>query len=81
MIVVEVLSPGPAVRDHGAKLEGYFSLSSAIHYLILDADSRKTIHHKRGQGDVIETRIVSDGVSRLDPPGLEIPVADMFAPL
>ena len=69
------------MRDHGAKLEGYFSLSSAIHYLILDADSRKTIHHKRGQGDVIETRIVSDGVSRLDPPGLEIPVADMFAPL
>ncbi len=81
MIVVEVLSPGTAVRDHGAKLEGYFSLPSVIHYLILDADSRRAIHHKRGQGDVIETRIPSDGVLRLDPPGLEVPVAEMFAPL
>jgi len=81
MVVVEVLSPGTAARDHGAKLEGYFSLPSVIHYLILDADSRKAIHHKRGQGDVIETRILSDGVLRLDPPGLEIPVAELFAPL
>ena len=81
VIVVEVLSPGTAVRDHGAKLEGYFSPSSVIHYLVLDADSRKTIRHKRGQGDVIETRIVRDGVLRLDPPGLDVPVADMFAPL
>ncbi len=81
MIVVEALSPGTAARDHGAKLEGYFSLPSVIHYLILDADSRKAIHHKRGQGDVIETRILSDGVLRLDPPGLEIPFAELFAPL
>ncbi len=81
MIVVEVLSPGTAARDHGVKLEGYFSLPSVIHYLILDADSRKAIHHKRGQGDVIETRILSDGVLRLDPPGLEIPIAELFAPL
>jgi hypothetical protein len=37
------------------------------------------IHHKRGQGDVIETRVLADGVLRLDPPGLEAPVAEMFA--
>jgi len=81
IIVVEVLSPGTAARDHGVKLEGYFSLPSVMHYLILDADARKAIHHKRGQGDIIETRILSDGTVRLDPPGLELPVADMFAPL
>jgi Uma2 family endonuclease len=81
IIVVEVLSPGTAARDHGVKLEGYYSLASVVHYLILDADARKAIHHKRGQGDIIETRILSDGILRLDPPGLEVPVADMFAPI
>lgn len=80
IIVVEVLSPGTERRDHGVKLRGYFSLPSVMHYLILDPDSRMLIHHKRGQGDIIETRILSEGVLRLDPPGLEVPVADMFAP-
>jgi Uma2 family endonuclease len=79
LIVVEVLSEGTAARDHGVKLAGYFSLPSLTHYLILDADSRTAIHHKRGPGDLIETRILKDGQLRLDPPGLEIPVQDMFA--
>jgi Uma2 family endonuclease len=38
VIVVEAPSPGAAARDHGAKLEGYFSLPSVMHYLLLDAD-------------------------------------------
>jgi len=80
VIVVEVLSEGTAARDHGVKLAGYFSLPSVAHYLILDADNRMAIHHKRGLGDVIETRILKEGPLRLDPPGLEIPVQDMFAP-
>jgi Uma2 family endonuclease len=78
-IVVEVLSPNTAARDHGAKLTGYFSLPSVMHYLILDPERRVLIHHKRGQGDIIETRILIEGLVRLDPPGLEAPVADMFA--
>ncbi len=79
VIVVEVLSPSTVARDHGAKLTGYFSLPSLVHYLILDPDRRVLIHHKRGQGDIIETRILTEGLLRLDPPGLEAPVADMFA--
>jgi Uma2 family endonuclease len=79
VIVVEVLSEGTAARDHGVKLAGYFSLPSVAHYLILDPNSRTAIHHKRGQGEVIETRIVTEGVVRLDPPGLELPVAELFA--
>jgi Uma2 family endonuclease len=58
LIVVEVLSEGTAARDHGVKLAGYFSLPSVAHYLILDADNRTAIHHKRGPGDLIETRIL-----------------------
>ena len=79
VIVVEVLSPSTAALDRGVKLAGYFSLPSVAHYLIIDADRRVLIHHKRGEGDVIDARILSDGVLRLDPPGLEAPVAEMFA--
>ena len=78
LIVVEVLSPGTEARDRGAKLEGYFSLPSIIHYLILDPDNRKAVHHKRGRGDVIETRILGDGMLLLDPPGFEVALSDMF---
>jgi hypothetical protein len=50
-----------------------------MHYLILDPERCVLIHHKRGQGEIIETRILTEGLVRLDPPGLEAPVADMFA--
>ena len=59
---------------------GYFSLPSLQHYLILDPERRVVIHHQRGRGDIIETRILSEGVVRLDPPGIEAPVAEMFPP-
>ena len=80
LIVVEVLSDGTAARDHGVKLSGYFSLPSVAHYLILDPERRTAIHHKRGQGELIETRILKTGALRLDPPGLEIAVDELFAP-
>ena len=78
IVVVEVLSPGTAADDHGLKLDGYFSLPSVQHYLIIDPDRRVMIHHKRG-ADAIETRILRDGLVRLDPPGLEAEVAAFFA--
>src|SRR5271157_2304404 len=77
-IVVEVLSPSTAATDHGRKLRGYFSLPSVEHYLILDPERRVVIHHKRGQGDAIETRVLSDGVAKLDPPGFEVSVGALF---
>jgi Uma2 family endonuclease len=79
VVVIEVLSPSTAADDYGVKLDSYFSLSSVEHYLILDADRRVMIHHKRGQAEAIETRILRDGVVRLDPPGLEAEVAGFFA--
>ena len=81
IILVEVLSPSTAAIDHGRKLSAYFSVPSVQHDLILDPERRVAIHRKRGQGDAIETRVLADGFVRLDPPGLDIPVADMFAPL
>lgn len=79
LIVVEVLSPSTAADDHGVKLDGYFSLGSVHHYLILDPDRRVMIHHRRGQAGAIETRVLREGVVVLDPPGVEAEVAEFFA--
>ena len=81
IIVVEVLSPSTAANDHGRKLSGYFSLPSVEHYLILDPDRRVVIHHKRGSGDAIETRVLSEGSAKLDPPGFVVAVDALFPPV
>ncbi|HEY1454149.1 MAG TPA: Uma2 family endonuclease [Roseiarcus sp.] len=80
VVVVEVLSPSTAAIDHGRKLSGYFSLPSVEHYLILDPDRRVVIHHKRGASDAIETRVLSEGSVKLDPPGFEVAVEALFPP-
>jgi Uma2 family endonuclease len=79
VIVVEVLSPSTAADDHGVKLDGYFSLGSVSHYLILDPDRRVMIHHRRGHAGAIETRVLREGVVVLDPPGFDAQVAEFFA--
>jgi Uma2 family endonuclease len=79
VIVVEVLSPSTRHIDASAKLAGYFRVPSVHHYLIVDPDRRLVIHHARGQGDVIATRILREGKLRLDPPGMDVPVEEMFA--
>jgi Uma2 family endonuclease len=79
VVVVEVLSPSNAMKDLRDKLLGYFRVQSIVHYLIVDPDNRLVIHHARGSGDVIATRILNDGSAlKLDPPGLEMAVADFF---
>jgi Uma2 family endonuclease len=72
VIVVEVLSPCTATRDTGAKLADYFRLASLRHYLIVRTDRPTVIHHRRGDGEVIETRIVTSGALQLDPPGIAL---------
>lgn len=79
VIVVEVLSPGTSGVDTGHKLAGYFRVPSILHYLIVDPKKRLLIHHRRGDGDLIETRLVFAGSLDLAPPGLAIALADLFA--
>jgi Uma2 family endonuclease len=81
VIVVEVLSPSSERRDHAHKLAHYFRVPSIQHYLIIDPTGHRIVHYKRGEGDALETRIVASGVVRLEPPGLEITVEDVFAGL
>lgn len=78
VIVVEVLSPSTRKIDGSAKLKGYFSLPSVHHYLIVDPGKPPLIHHKRQDDGTILTRLISEGTLRLDPPGFEIVVGQLF---
>jgi Uma2 family endonuclease len=49
------------------------------HYIIVDPDRPLLIHHKRGLGNAIETRIASGPSLRLDLPGLELDLAEVLA--
>jgi Uma2 family endonuclease len=77
LIVVEVLSPSTRGLDKARKFAAYMELPSVRHYLIVDADLRRVIHHSRDAAGTIVSRIVGDGPITLDPPGL---VLDRFFP-
>ncbi len=79
IIVVEVLSPSTQSVDTGAKLADYFKVPSIRHYLIVRADRRAVIHHRRRDDDGIETRLLTEGRIALDPPGIEIAIEDFYA--
>jgi len=79
VIVVEVISPSSGRIDSGVKLEGYFSLPSVRHYLVVNSRSRVVTHHRRDDAGAIAVRLLRDGVLALDPPGIEVAVADLFA--
>jgi len=79
-IVVEVISPSTGRNDALGKLEGYFRLPSIRHYLIVDPNKPLVIHHARGDGDAILTRIFSTGAVALDPPGLRLELSAIYGP-
>jgi Uma2 family endonuclease len=79
LIVVEVLSPSTQQVDASIKLAGYFRLPSIVHYLIVDPTEPMIVHHSRSAGNDITTRVVTEGVIALDPPGLELAVADIYS--
>jgi len=78
VIVVEVLSPSTRRIDVSKKLAGYFQLPSVAHYLIVDPTKPLIVHHARGGDGTIQTNIVHDGVIALEPPGLELKLADVY---
>lgn len=79
VIVVEVVSPSSRGRDSGAKLHDYFRLPSVRHYLVVTTDARSVTHHRREDGELIQTRIVRGGELVLDPPGITV-AAERFFP-
>jgi len=76
-VVVEIPWPGTARRDSYQKLAGYFKVKSVAHYLIVSPGAPLIIHHQR-HGDDVLTRIVREGTITLDPPGMEVTVAEIY---
>ncbi len=79
IIVVEVLSPSTARIDATVKLKGYFEVDSVQHYLIVDPEGKAIVHHRRAASGAIETKLVDSGDLTLDPPGLTIAMAELWA--
>ena len=79
VIVVEVLSAGTRARDQTVKLVEYFTVPSIQHYLLVETRRRLIVHHRRAAPDEIATRFVPDGRLRLDPPGIDLDVAAIYA--
>ena len=78
VIVLEVLSPSTATHDMSTKLALYLNHPSIQHYLIVDADKPVVIHHEKGNDGRWLTRIVAAGSLRLDPPGIDVDLAELF---
>jgi Uma2 family endonuclease len=78
VVVVEVRSRSTRRIDLGLKLAGYFRLASLVHYLIIDPDQPLIIQHTRQSTGSIVTQIVTQGTIVLDPPGLSVPVAEIY---
>jgi Uma2 family endonuclease len=78
VIVVEVLSPSTQSIDSSDKLADYFRVPSIQHYLIVRAKRREIIHHTRS-GDSIVSRAINIGSIRMDPPGISIDIAEVYA--
>ncbi len=77
-IVVEVLSPSTKHVDATMKLDGYFKVASIAHYLIIDPNKPLLILHSRQPDGTVLTQFFHEGLLRLDPPGLEIDVGNVF---
>jgi Uma2 family endonuclease len=78
LIVVEVLSRSTRHIDLSAKLADYFHVPSIAHYLIVDPEKPRIVHHARG-GDAIVTRIITEGEVVLDPPGIGFSMTDIYS--
>jgi Uma2 family endonuclease len=78
VVVVEVLSPATQSIDSSDKLADYFRVPSIQHFLIVRAKRREIIHHARSGADIV-SRAINIGSIRMDPPGISIDVAEIYA--
>jgi Uma2 family endonuclease len=78
VIVVEVLSPSTRKFDETVKKDGYFSLRSVLHYLIVDPEGPPIVHHSRQPDETILRLEVHEGTMALPPPGIQVGVAELL---
>ena len=79
MIVAEVTSPSSEKTDAAGKLADYLTVASIAHVLIVDPVRKLVIHHARGDGAAISTRVLRGCEElRLEPPSFSIFTAELF---
>lgn len=78
VVVVEVLSPATQAIDTTDKLADYFRVPSVKHALVVRTRRHEIVHHDRA-GDGLASRVVNIGCIRLEPPGITIDLADIYA--
>jgi len=79
VLVVEVLSRSTAKRDRTDKLTGYFKVPTVADYLLVDPERSEIVWHRRAaDGAVQPPAVVRERSLSLDPPGIEVAVADIF---
>jgi Uma2 family endonuclease len=76
-IVVEILSRLNRYDDMNRKLSLHLESRSPIQDLVIDQDRRQVVHHRRPDefGGPFPTNIAAAAPLRLEPPGLEPPLA------
>jgi Uma2 family endonuclease len=79
LVVVEVASPSTQRLDALIKLSRYFRNESIVHYLIVLSTKQTVLHHMRASDGRIVAKAYDDGIIVLDPPGLELSLAELFA--
>ena len=80
IVVVEVLSPSTTRRDLTTKVVGYARVPTIEHYIVIDPAERVVLNYRRHGDVLLPPEAPVEGVLRLDPPGLELPVAEMLGP-
>jgi Uma2 family endonuclease len=83
LMIVEILSPSNQNDDMGRKLSLYLEIPTLMHYLVIHQDRRQIVHHQRRRdlGGVFLTNIAPPDPLRLEPPGIEIGLAAIYAGL
>lgn len=78
VVVVEVLSLSTERMDTTTKLRGYSKVASVRHYLIVDPAGHTVTRYSRGRGGALTRRVLRKGAVVLRPPGIEVPLSDVF---
>ncbi|MEK0083637.1 Uma2 family endonuclease [Benzoatithermus flavus] len=75
----EILSPETEARDRGEKWQEYQSLPSLQHYVLIAQDHVRVEHYRRiANGWHYQELCGRDAVLQLDPPGIELRLADLY---
>ena len=78
LVVFEVLFPSTKVRDKTDKYDGYTSLESLRHYVLVHQDSRLLECHTHRDGHWDYEGVAGDKTLRLEAVDLDLPLAEVY---